>query len=64
MVITRQDPIQLNIFVYAYKGRWITELKVSLGRRQFMSKLVQNGNFRVGFHPAILLFVFVPTVFF
>lgn len=49
-MVARPDPIQLSFIVYAYKGKWIIELKVGLGQREFRTspKLHKNGNFRWG----------------
>jgi hypothetical protein len=54
------DPIPLSFFAYTYKGSRIPEFKVSLRQKEFRSRARQgrNGNFRVGFHPAILFPVF------
>ena len=51
------DPTLLRFFLYAYKGREIRELRVSLGPSQVRPppQCGRNDNFRVGSHPASLV---------
>ena len=54
MVISEQDPTQLNLlFVFTKAGS--PELKVSLGQNQFRSRCGGNDNLSMGSHRAKLI---------
>lgn len=58
-------PPRKVFFVYAYKGRQISEFKIILGQRMFRSRprYSRNCNFRAEFHSAILSVLVLAVTF-
>lgn len=52
-VMILRDHTRLSFFGYAYKDRYILELRVILGESKVRTRCVGNGNFRAEFSPQL-----------